>query len=56
MSDTYRHKNKAKAHKGLVKWGRNIARCCTCEICTKNRKFFDTKKRKAAKQDLKNFE
>lgn len=58
MSDTYRHKNIAKARNGIVSWKVMVGhtRNCTCEYCSNNRKWFDTKKRKAAEQDLVNYE
>lgn len=58
MSDTYRHKNKAKARKKIVSWEVMVGhtRNCICEHCSNNRKFFDKKRRKAAEQDEKNYE
>lgn len=58
MSNTYVHKDLAKAKKGIITWkkmNRKI-RYCNCEYCQKNRKFFDKKNREAAKQDLKIWE
>ncbi len=58
MSDTYRHKLLGKFNAGVVEWEvvKPHIRNCTCEYCSNNRKFFDTKRRKAAEQDLKNHE
>lgn len=58
MSDTYRHKDLAKAKNGIISWKKmkRKIRYCTCEYCQENRKFFDKKNREAAKQDLKIWE